>query len=267
MKFPIFSSPKILPYFISFFLFCFGRQYSFSYLSSDLKLSAIFFSSAQLAVWPNCTFGPPTQFCLGVRHPDASRHLWPPRPSHRSLLCFLPPIPSSRLTSSSSPQKTAAPHLLPFPISISRNRRHWSSTVTTSLLMIARLLPPYGSIKGAMGAPPLSTAPTLAPISPHRSTTSRLYWAPSWSHLRSSASKQCHWWEPQWPPLSLSLSFSLRAITMTSWAQDGCATTWSIDPIHDFSYTETIMRNPKNAKIEGIWFFNKSRNNSYLFPN
>jgi hypothetical protein len=62
--------------------------------------------------------------------------------------------------------KTAAPHHLPFPVFISRNRRHWSSTAVASLSFIARLPPPYEPIKGMMRAPPLSSAPTLAPISP-----------------------------------------------------------------------------------------------------
>jgi hypothetical protein len=42
---------------------------------------------------------------------------------------------------------------------------------------------------------------------------------------------------------------------------------WFIDPIRDFSYTKTISRNPRKYRncIKSLEFFNKSRNNSYLF--
>jgi hypothetical protein len=52
-----------------YFLFSFSVlacQYSFSYLSTNLILPAIFFSPSQSAVQSNCTFGPPTQFALVI---------------------------------------------------------------------------------------------------------------------------------------------------------------------------------------------------------
>jgi hypothetical protein len=60
----------------------------------------------------------------------------------------------------------AALHHLPFLVSISRNRCHWSSTATVFLPLTARLSSPYSPMKDAMRAPPLSSAPTPAPISP-----------------------------------------------------------------------------------------------------
>jgi hypothetical protein len=62
----------------------------------------------------------------------------------------------------------AAPHYLPFPVSISRNRLHSSFIATASFPLTARLPPPYSPIKGVMRTPSLSTAPTSAPISPPR---------------------------------------------------------------------------------------------------
>jgi hypothetical protein len=60
--------------------------------------------------------------------------------------------------------------------------------------------------------------------SPHWSTIDRLYWASLCGHLHSSASKWCHWWEPRWPPLSLSFS------ELSRWPPEprsGCAIPWS----------------------------------------
>jgi hypothetical protein len=67
IKFLIFSSPKLLPYF--YFLFFFSvlvHQYSFFYLSSPSHTLSHIFSLTQSAVRPNHTFGPSTQFPLVI---------------------------------------------------------------------------------------------------------------------------------------------------------------------------------------------------------
>jgi hypothetical protein len=92
-------------------------QYSFSYLSTNLILPAIFFSPSQSAVQSNCTFGPPTQFALVIldlQTPAAAFDL----PGHRvALRCVIhfqhrgaaspPPL---------LPSKNGRTHHLPFPV-------------------------------------------------------------------------------------------------------------------------------------------------------
>jgi hypothetical protein len=94
-----------------------------------------------------------------------------------------------------------------------------------SLPLTTHLLPPYDPIKGMMRAPPLFTVPTPALISPPHTRNNLSIGAPpttSVEHRRVTISVA--------PPpsdtigenpddlLSLSLSLSLWAIMMTSWA-------------------------------------------------
>jgi hypothetical protein len=127
-------------------------------------LSTIFFSSAQSAVRSTDSIS-----FDHLRPPDVNRRLRPPQPPRRSSVCHSPSAPWSHLTSfSSSPSKIAAPYCLPFTISISRNRRHSSSTIVASFPLTVRFPPSYGPIKGTTRPHPLSTAPIPALISPPR---------------------------------------------------------------------------------------------------
>jgi hypothetical protein len=144
LKFLIFSSPKFLLCFYFLFLFQFDPPVFILLSFCPISYSQPYFfigpvsSSAQPCIRPTepISFG-------HLRHPDASCHLQPPRPSRHSLLCCPPPAPSSRLASSpSSPLKMAALHRLSFFISISRNWCHWSSTVDASLPLTVRLPTP-----------------------------------------------------------------------------------------------------------------------------
>jgi hypothetical protein len=105
---------------------------------TQLILSTIFFSLAQLAVRPNRTFN---HISFGHLRPlDASHCLWPPQPAHCSSLCHLTPAPWSRLASSLySPPKTATPHRLPFLVSISCNRCLLNSITAASLPVFSTL--------------------------------------------------------------------------------------------------------------------------------
>jgi hypothetical protein len=132
-------------------------------------MSAMFFSPAKSAIRLNRAFGPPTHFLLSS---STCR-----RQSLHSTSSAVAPlfvvlsasntVEPSHLLPSSHP-KTVAPHRLSFPVFIFCNWRHWSSTAVASLSLTICLPPPYEPIKGMMRAPPLSTAPTPAPISPHR---------------------------------------------------------------------------------------------------
>jgi hypothetical protein len=156
------AAQKSFHVFISFFLFCFGPPvFLLSFYLISYSQSYFFAGPVSSSAQPRIRLTDPISF--GHLQPvDVNHRLQPPRPPRRSLLCRLPLAPWSCLASTpSSPLKTTAPHRLPFPIFISRNRRHWSSTAAASLPLTVRLLPPYGPIKGAMRAPPYPPHPPL----------------------------------------------------------------------------------------------------------
>jgi hypothetical protein len=155
----------------------------------------------------------------------------------------------------SSPLKIDAPLRIPFSISISHNQCHLSSTTAASLPLTTRLLPPYGPIKGATRTPPLSIAPTPAPIYSPRARNHLPIGAP----LTASVERRHVTVSAAPPPsgaisensdilLSLTLSLSLRAITTTSWAPEPVVVPWSIDLIHDFSYKNNSEISQKMLK-------------------
>jgi hypothetical protein len=110
IKFPIFSSPKILACFYFFFPFLFWPTNILSPIFlSPIILSVIFFcyplsSSTQVHIRPTDLI-----FFGHLRPPDDSHRLGPP--CHCSL-CRLPPAPWSRLASSPSENgRTSSPPL------------------------------------------------------------------------------------------------------------------------------------------------------------
>jgi hypothetical protein len=177
-----------------------------------------------------------------------------------------------------------APHRLPFPVSISCTRRHWSSTAATFLPLTAHLPSPYGPIKGTMRAPLLSFTPpwlqsllTLKIISPSEHhllpLLSVVMWPSPQLHLQVVPLVRT----PTTSSLSLSLSYhddlsSLGAATPphgreSTMNREPSVVPWSIDPIHNFFYIKTILRNPRKCQnhMKTLRIFNKSRNSSYLF--
>jgi hypothetical protein len=134
-----------------------------------------------------------------------------------------------------------------------------------------------------MRVPSLSIAPTPTPISYPR----------TWNHLSIEAppaasvernrvvisaapsSSDDIGENPRRPPLSPSYHNdlpSLRAAVLphvheSTMDRERVVVQWFIDLIYDFSYTKTIPRNLENAKTVGkaLDFFNKFRNNSYIF--
>jgi hypothetical protein len=157
------------PVFISFFLLCFGPSIfllqSFWHISYSqpyfFQLSQQFDLTAPLAHQPNFLWSSSTSRCQLL--PSAfltTAPLFVVSSASDTLepLHLLPHLPS----------KNGHTPCLPFHIFISCNRHHWSSTAATSLPLTAYLLPPYGLMKDATRAPPLSIAPTPASISPHR---------------------------------------------------------------------------------------------------
>jgi hypothetical protein len=144
---------------------------------------------------------------------------------------------------------------------------------------------PYVLIKGTMRAPPLSTVSTLTLISPPRVRNH----LPIRTPPTASVERRCITISAAPPSsgvigenpddllLSLSLSYhddlsSPGAVAPphgreSTMDREATVVAWSIDLIHDFFYTKTILRNPRKCQNhkKPLDFLNKSRNNSYLF--
>jgi hypothetical protein len=168
-----FQQPKNPSLFLfPIFFFCFGLpvflliSFYQSHTPSHIFFTIPVSSSVQLHIRAT------DPICFGhLRPPDASRRLQPPRPPRRSSLCHPLSTPWSCLTSPSSPLKMVVPITSP---SLFVHRRCLRP-------LTARLLPPYGPIKGVTRAPPLSIVPTGSNLSssrskpsPHQSTTGHL---------------------------------------------------------------------------------------------
>jgi hypothetical protein len=145
-----------------FFCFVLVRRYFVFYLFDPTQTRSHNFFAGRVNCSAQPHIGPINLIFFGQLRPLAASR-------RAALFCVIhlrhhataSPPPSSH-------SKTVAPHRLPFPVSISRNRRHWSFIAVASLPLTARLLPLYDPIKSATRVPPLSTAPTPAPISPLR---------------------------------------------------------------------------------------------------
>jgi hypothetical protein len=166
IKILIFSIPKIIHCFISFFLFYFGPPVFILLSFWLISYSQSYFSSVQSAVRPNHAFGPPTQFPLVIfdlRMPAAAFGL----PDRRTALHCVVRLRHRGAGSSAPPLpiwKWLHPIAFPFPFPPpvpALLKFHCPA----SLPLIARLPSPYNLIKGVMRAPP----------SLHQSTTGRLY--------------------------------------------------------------------------------------------
>jgi hypothetical protein len=125
-NFQFLAAQKYFHIFIFFFLFHFDSQVFLLLSFWPISYSQPYFLTDPISSSSQQCIQPTDPIFFGhLRPPDASYRLRPPRPPHHSSLCHPTLTLWSRITSSlSSPLKTAAPHRLPFSVSISRNRRH-----------------------------------------------------------------------------------------------------------------------------------------------